>query len=296
MVLLDPEGNEFGASKPVAADARRSRYPIVHRQRPRNRLPRRRFQARHCASAVVPSRLVVSVTEPRGVPSLRQVVLDTTDARGLAEFWRQLLDLAYRPGDEPPAADADDPRGRDWLVLHLRDDASKGGVALAVQQVEAQPASTWPDPAVPQQLHLDLTVPDVAAHPLVEGRGEWDEVQPDDDGDQGGPARTRHRAKRDGPHGKAPTEPPCRDSPRPCAAVERAAPSGEESPADNTTPPIRTMRFPQRRGSTATEGSPTSGPSRRAAAGYADCSADLSLVRRLTEVIAGFRSSCRRAG
>jgi len=34
---------------------------------------------------------------------------------------------------------------------------------LAVQQVDALPASTWPDPAVPQQLHLDLTVPDVAA-------------------------------------------------------------------------------------------------------------------------------------
>lgn len=70
--------------------------------------------------------------EPPGVPSLRQVVLDTTDARGLAEFWRQLLDLAYRPGDEPPAPNADDSRGRDWLVLHLRDDGGgKGGVALA---------------------------------------------------------------------------------------------------------------------------------------------------------------------
>jgi hypothetical protein len=107
---------------------------------------------------------VTSVPEPPRRASLRQVVLDTTDARGLAEFWRQLLDLAYRPGDEPPAPNADDPRGRDWLVLHLRDDGGgKGGVALAVQQVDALPASTWPDRAVPQQLHLDLTVPDVAA-------------------------------------------------------------------------------------------------------------------------------------
>ena len=29
---------------------------------------------------------------------LRQTVLDTTDARGLAEFYRELLGLAYRPG------------------------------------------------------------------------------------------------------------------------------------------------------------------------------------------------------
>src|ERR1035437_2363938 len=34
-----------------------------------------------------------------GVPVLRQVVLDTTDARALAEFYRRLLDLQYRPGD-----------------------------------------------------------------------------------------------------------------------------------------------------------------------------------------------------
>ncbi len=29
--------------------------------------------------------------------------------------------------------------------------------------MDVLPASTWPDPAVPQQLHLDLTVPDRAA-------------------------------------------------------------------------------------------------------------------------------------
>lgn len=36
--------------------------------------------------------------------------LATTGARGLAEFYRQLLGLHYRPGDEPPTdgdADAD---------------------------------------------------------------------------------------------------------------------------------------------------------------------------------------------
>ncbi len=33
-------------------------------------------------------------------PVLRQVVLDSTDARRAGEFWRRLLDLEYRPGHE----------------------------------------------------------------------------------------------------------------------------------------------------------------------------------------------------
>jgi hypothetical protein len=88
-------------------------------------------------------------------PELVQVVLDTTDARALAEFYRQLLGYHYRPGDEPPAAGTPDPRGEDWLVLA---DAS-GSRAIAFQQVAALPETTWPDNAVPQQLHLDLVVP-----------------------------------------------------------------------------------------------------------------------------------------
>ncbi|WP_239089244.1 VOC family protein [Micromonospora gifhornensis] len=31
------------------------------------------------------------------------MVLDSTDARALAEFYRQLLGFVYRPGDEPSA-------------------------------------------------------------------------------------------------------------------------------------------------------------------------------------------------
>lgn len=88
-------------------------------------------------------------------PHLAQVVLDCTDARALAEFYRRLLDLRYRPGDEPPPAGEPDPRGEDWLVLRAAD----GGCQIAFQQVEALPRSTWPDPEVPQMLHLDLTVP-----------------------------------------------------------------------------------------------------------------------------------------
>jgi catechol 2,3-dioxygenase-like lactoylglutathione lyase family enzyme len=91
----------------------------------------------------------------RGFPEFRQVVLDSTDARALAEFYRRLLGLTYRPGDEPPAAGEPDPRGQDWLVL--RDSAGTAG--LAFQQVAELPEATWPEGPVPQQLHLDLTVP-----------------------------------------------------------------------------------------------------------------------------------------
>lgn len=87
------------------------------------------------------------------VPRLRQVVIDTPHARSSAEFWRQLLGLTYRPGHEQPAG-ADDPAGADWLNLRSPD----GAPLLAFQQVDSLPRSTWPEPDVPQQLHLDLTV------------------------------------------------------------------------------------------------------------------------------------------
>jgi predicted enzyme related to lactoylglutathione lyase len=91
----------------------------------------------------------------QSVPTIRQVVLDTTDARGLAEFYRQLFGLAYRAGDEPPADGAPDDAG--WLVLR-----NPGAVQLAFQQVERLAPATWPEGDVPQQLHLDCTVADVA--------------------------------------------------------------------------------------------------------------------------------------
>ena len=86
-------------------------------------------------------------------PRVRQVVLDTEDARGLAEFYRGLFGLRYRPGDEPPPPGQPDERGRDWLVLR-----DEGGIGLAFQQVAHLPRSTWPDDRHPQMLHLDTTV------------------------------------------------------------------------------------------------------------------------------------------
>ena len=90
-------------------------------------------------------------------PVLRSIVLDTTDARSLAEFYRELLAYEYRPGDEPPTAGEPDARGRDWLVL----EDPAGRARLAFQQVDELPQSTWPQVGVPQQLHLDLSVSDV---------------------------------------------------------------------------------------------------------------------------------------
>ena len=97
------------------------------------------------------------MSDEPSLPVLRQTVLDCTDARALAEFYRRLLGWRYRPGDEPPAPGEPDPAGADWLVLR-----NPPGPGLAFQQVPELPRSTWPEPGVPQQLHLDLTVPDAA--------------------------------------------------------------------------------------------------------------------------------------
>ena len=91
-------------------------------------------------------------------PTLRQVVLDCEDPRTLAEFYRNLLGLHYRPGDEPPTDGAADERGQDWLVLRTAD----GVPQLAFQQVPELPEPTWPDGPRPQMLHLDTTVPTLA--------------------------------------------------------------------------------------------------------------------------------------
>lgn len=84
-------------------------------------------------------------------PTLAQVVLDCPDARALAEFYRQLFGLRYRPGDEPPATGQPDPNGQDWLVLR----GPAGSMGLAFQQVTDHPEPTWPDGPRPQMLHLD---------------------------------------------------------------------------------------------------------------------------------------------
>jgi catechol 2,3-dioxygenase-like lactoylglutathione lyase family enzyme len=101
-----------------------------------------------------------------GAPRLCQVVLDSLDPRVSAEFWRQLLGLAYRVGHEQPGVGEDDPAGRDWLNLL----SSDGTPCLAFQHVDELPHSTWPQRGVPQQLHLDLTVRNVEELSVVHTR------------------------------------------------------------------------------------------------------------------------------
>jgi catechol 2,3-dioxygenase-like lactoylglutathione lyase family enzyme len=91
-------------------------------------------------------------------PVLIATVLDATDARALAEFYRQLLGYRYGPGDDCPPPGEPDPKAEDWLVLTDQ----TGRARLAIQHVAELAPATWPDPAVPQQLHLDLGVATVA--------------------------------------------------------------------------------------------------------------------------------------
>ena len=81
-------------------------------------------------------------------PVLMHTAVDAPDCRGLAEFYRQLLGLRYRSGDEP----SDD---ADWLVLV----DSRGQRVLAVQRKADLARSTWPSEDIPMQMHLDFRVP-----------------------------------------------------------------------------------------------------------------------------------------
>lgn len=86
---------------------------------------------------------------PRSV----QVVFEATDVRAEAEFWRRLLGLTYRPGQEPPPNGRPERTPCDWLDL----DDPDGTPRLAFQRNDDLKRTTWPDPTVPQQSHLDLT-------------------------------------------------------------------------------------------------------------------------------------------
>ena len=99
-------------------------------------------------------------------PHPMHTAIDTTDARGLAEFYRQLLGLHYRPGDEPPVDGSSDEA--DWLVLL---DARERRV-IALQQVERLERTTWPAHDVPMQMHLDFSVADRAALERHRARAE----------------------------------------------------------------------------------------------------------------------------
>ncbi|MEW2495120.1 VOC family protein [Streptomyces nodosus] len=84
------------------------------------------------------------------IAELQCVVLDCPDVVELSRFYQQLLGgTVNRP----------DPRwslGDGWATLH-----TDGGLVLAFQRVEDHRPPQWPDPARPQQFHLDLGVEDL---------------------------------------------------------------------------------------------------------------------------------------
>ena len=87
---------------------------------------------------------------------LHHVIVDCPDPYALATFYSRLL------GD--PITYADD----DFVVV-ARNDRTSG---LAFQRAPGGRPPTWPDPAVPQQIHLDVMVDDLdAADRAVQAAG-----------------------------------------------------------------------------------------------------------------------------
>lgn len=90
-----------------------------------------------------------------GYPVLLHTAIDARDCRGLAEFYRELLGLRYRSGEEVPTDGSED--DADWLVLV--DD--QGNRVLTVQEKEDTTPPTWPSEQVPMQMHMDFKVPSI---------------------------------------------------------------------------------------------------------------------------------------
>ena len=88
-------------------------------------------------------------------PVLLHTAIDARDCRGLGEFYRQLLGLRYRDGEEPPTDGS--PDDADWLVLVDED----GNRVLTIQEKKDTTPPTWPSEAVPMQMHMDFKVPTV---------------------------------------------------------------------------------------------------------------------------------------
>ena len=82
---------------------------------------------------------------------LHHVVLDCPDPDAVATFYSALLGLLVTYRDD------------DWVVVA----ASETSSGLAFQRAPGNRPPTWPDPAIPQQCHLDIMVEDVAAAGLL---------------------------------------------------------------------------------------------------------------------------------
>jgi catechol 2,3-dioxygenase-like lactoylglutathione lyase family enzyme len=87
---------------------------------------------------------------------LHHLIVDCPEPMTLARFYSALL-------GQPITYESDD------FVVVSADDTTSG---LAFQRAADHRPPTWPDPAIPQQMHLDVMVEDVAAAtPRVLGLG-----------------------------------------------------------------------------------------------------------------------------
>ncbi|OKK17456.1 glyoxalase [Streptomyces sp. CB00455] len=86
------------------------------------------------------------------IAALQCVVLDCPDPRALADFYRALLGGAVNRPDPRWSVD------EEWATLH-----APSGLVLAFQRVADFRPPRWPDPARPQQFHLDFGVSDPQA-------------------------------------------------------------------------------------------------------------------------------------
>lgn len=78
---------------------------------------------------------------------MHHVVIDCSDPATLARFYSELLGLPVTYADA------------DWVVIAQNDTTS----GVAFQRVPDHQPPQWPDPAFPQQFHLDVMVDDVGA-------------------------------------------------------------------------------------------------------------------------------------
>lgn len=77
------------------------------------------------------------------IGALHSTVLDCPDPKSLARFYAELLGMTVTKDDD------------DWVEI------SDGTTRVCFQPASDHQAPRWPDPAFPQQLHLDVHVDDV---------------------------------------------------------------------------------------------------------------------------------------
>lgn len=80
------------------------------------------------------------------VGKLKTFVLDSADIKGLASFYGELTGFTQTYADD------------EWITMTGPD-----GIRFGFQLAPDHTPPRWPDPAYPQQFHLDLLVPDIDA-------------------------------------------------------------------------------------------------------------------------------------